>query len=119
MSSYDDLGTSPAANYGTEANFAANYQLTEAFVAAHKTPFLAQDRIWLGGYSLYQQDMSDYAALLKSQGVLFTARPSTCRSPLGQRLGAGRRGRAVPGQPEPATGTVVPPSPACASQAPG
>ena len=76
MSSYNDLGTSPAANYGTEANFATNYQLTQAFVAARKTPFLAQNRIWLGGYSLYQQDMSDYAALLKSQGVLFTAGPS-------------------------------------------
>ncbi len=76
MSSYNDLGTSPAANYGTEANFPTNYQLTPAFVAARKSPFLAQDRIWLGGYSLYQQDMSDYAALLKSQGVLFTAGPS-------------------------------------------
>ena len=54
MSSYDDL-YSPAANYGTEANFTANYQLTEAFVTAHKTPFQAQDRIWFRGYSLYEQ----------------------------------------------------------------
>ena len=76
MSSYNHYGSSPAANYGTEANFATNYQLTQAFVAARKTPFLTQNRIWLGGYSLYQQDMSDYAALLKSQGVLFTAGPS-------------------------------------------
>ena len=28
MSSYDELGTDPAANYGTDANFQANYRLT-------------------------------------------------------------------------------------------
>jgi hypothetical protein len=76
MSSYDQYGSSAATNYGTNANFAANYQLTSAFVSAHKAPFLNANRIWLGGYSLYQQDMSDYAALLTSQGVAFTAGPS-------------------------------------------
>ena len=76
MSSYNQLGSSPAANYGTEANFAANYQLTQAFVAGHRTPFLTQKRIWIGGYNLFGQGVSDYAALLTSQGILYTAGPS-------------------------------------------
>ena len=43
MSSYDQFGSSSANNYGTEANFAANYQLTQAFMVAHEAPFLTQD----------------------------------------------------------------------------
>ena len=57
MSSYDQFGSSPAANYGTEANFATNYQLTQDFVAAHKTPFLTQERMWIRGGSVFQQDV--------------------------------------------------------------
>jgi Putative esterase len=76
MSSYDQFGSGAAANYGTEANFAADYQLTPAFVAAHKAPFLTQRRIWIGGYSVFAQDLSDYAALLASQGILYTTGPS-------------------------------------------
>ena len=41
MSSYDELGADPAASYGTDANFQANYRLTPAFVNAHKGPFLS------------------------------------------------------------------------------
>jgi hypothetical protein len=76
MSSYDQYGWSPAENYGTEANFANNYQLTAAFLAAHAAPFEAQDRIWIGGYSYFQQDMSDYDALLTSEGMAHTTGPS-------------------------------------------
>jgi hypothetical protein len=76
MSPYNYFGSSPATGYGTEANFADNYQLSRAFVAAHRAPFLAQDRIWLGGYGLYPQEMSDYAALLNSEGIVFTAGPT-------------------------------------------
>ena len=75
MSSYDYYGSSPATAYGTEANFANNYQLSQAFVAAHRTPFMTKDRIWLGGYGLYPQDMADYESLLSSQGVVYTAGP--------------------------------------------
>jgi hypothetical protein len=59
-------------SYGTQANFQANYQLTQAFVQAHAAPFQAANRIWIGGYSLYQGDVSDYGALLTSAGVQHT-----------------------------------------------
>ena len=75
MSSYDYYGSSPATAYGTEANFADNYQLSQAFVATHRSPFLTQDRIWLGGYGLYPEEMLHYEALLTSEGVRFTAGP--------------------------------------------
>ena len=75
MSSYDYYGSSPATAYGTEANFANNYQLSQAFVAAHRTSFMTKDRIWLGGYGLYPGEMLHYEALLTSEGVHFTAGP--------------------------------------------
>jgi hypothetical protein len=55
--------------YGTDANFQANYRLTAAFLTAHKGPFTSNKRIWIGGYSIFQSDMSDYDALLSSQGI--------------------------------------------------
>jgi hypothetical protein len=69
MSSYDQFGDDSAGNYGTEANFQANYRLTEAFLYAHRAPFLTSDRIWIGGYGLFQTDDSDYDALLTSEGI--------------------------------------------------
>src|SRR5271165_6246329 len=60
MSSYDYYGPSSTANYGTDANFQANYRLTQAFVAAHKAPFQTNNRLWIGGYNLFQTDISDY-----------------------------------------------------------
>jgi len=68
-SSYDQFGHDSAANYGTDANFQANYRLTEAFLYAHRTPFLTSNRIWIGGYGLFQTDDSDYDALLTSEGI--------------------------------------------------
>ena len=76
MSSYDELGTDPAANYGTDANFQANYRLTAAFVSAHAAPFLTNNRIWIGGYFYYQTDVADYDALLTSEGIVHTDGPS-------------------------------------------
>ena len=69
MSSYDQFGADSAAGYGTDANFQANYRLTTAFVDAHKGPFLTNNRIWIGGYSLYQTDDTDYNNLLTSEGI--------------------------------------------------
>ena len=70
MSSYEEFGDDSAANYGTDANFQANYRLTEAFLYAHRAPFLTSNRIWIGGYGLFQADDSDYDALLTSEGII-------------------------------------------------
>ena len=69
MTNYDSLGADAAANYGTDANYQANYRLTQAFVDARKAPFQTSDRIWIGSYSMYGQDVSDYDALLTSEGI--------------------------------------------------
>ncbi len=76
MSAYDEYGSSSANNYGTDANFQANYRLTPAFLDAHKSPFLTNDRIWLGGYHAFKSDVSDYDALLTSEGIVHTMGPS-------------------------------------------
>lgn len=76
MSSYDEYGESSADNYGTNANFQVNYRLTNAFVQAHKAPFLTNNRIWIGGYNTFRTDVSDYAALLTAEGILHTMGPS-------------------------------------------
>jgi putative esterase len=73
MASYDRFGADSAAAYGTDANFQANYRLTASFVDAHKAPLLAHSRIWIGGFSLYQNDVLDYGTLLASEGVPYTA----------------------------------------------
>ena len=70
MATYDQFGSSSADNYGTDANFQANYRLTPAFVNAHRTPFLSKSRIWIGGDDLFPQDLADYDALLTSEGIL-------------------------------------------------
>jgi hypothetical protein len=69
MSTYNGLGSDSAANYGTDANYQANYRLTTAFVDARKGPFLTNNRIWIGSYSLYQTDVSDYDTILTSEGI--------------------------------------------------
>ena len=77
MSSYDELGADPAASYGTEANFQANYRLTPTFVNAHKEPFLRQNRVWIGGSRAFPTDMSDYAKLLTKEGIAYTRQKPT------------------------------------------
>ena len=66
--SYDQYGAS--SGYGTDANFQASYRLTQSFVDAHKAPFLTQNRIWIGGYDVFGTDVSDYDALLTSEGIV-------------------------------------------------
>ncbi len=77
MSAYGQFGSSSANNYGTDANFQANYRLTRSFVDAHKAPFLSQNRIWIGGYEVFQTDMADYDALLTSEGIAHTTETPT------------------------------------------
>ena len=70
MSAYDQYGS--AAGFGTDANFQANYRLTQSFVDARKAPFVSSNRIWIGGYWSFQADVSDYDALLTSEGIKHT-----------------------------------------------
>jgi hypothetical protein len=77
MNAYDEYGDNSAGSYGTDANFQANYRLTPAFLAAHAAPFQANNRIWIGGYQLFQQDVADYDALLTAQGIQHTTETPT------------------------------------------
>ena len=77
MATYDQFASSSASEYGTDANFQANYRLTPTFIDAHKTPFLTKDRIWIGGYQTFQTDMADYDSLLTSKAVLHTTETPT------------------------------------------
>ncbi len=76
-SSYDQFGGSSASSYGTDANFQANYRLSAAFLAAHKAPFTGSSRIWIGGYNAFQTDITDYDALLTSEGIAHTTETPT------------------------------------------
>ena len=76
MSSYGQFWGS-ANEYGTDANFQANYRLTPIFLEAHKLPFISNNRIWIGGYQAFQPDMSDYDALLNSEGIAHTTETPT------------------------------------------
>lgn len=73
MSAYNQFDPSSAIDYGTDANFQANYRLTTALIDAHKGPFLRRNRIWIGGYSIYGTDVSDYGALLASEGIAYSS----------------------------------------------
>ena len=69
MSSYDRFGADSAADYGTQANFKANYWLTKAFVQAHRASFRTANRIWIGGWGLYKTEDADFNALLTAAGI--------------------------------------------------
>ena len=71
MSSYNQIGGAQS-NYGTDANFQANYRLTASFLDAHKAPFVSDNRIWIGGYAVFRKDISNYSALLTSVGIAHT-----------------------------------------------
>jgi hypothetical protein len=77
MTSYGQYGSSSANQYGTDANFQANYRLTRSFLDAHKAPFLSKNRIWIGGYNAFQTDMTDYDGLLTSEGIAHTTETPT------------------------------------------
>jgi S-formylglutathione hydrolase FrmB len=76
ISRFNQFGLSSANSYGTEANFEANYQLTRAFVDAHKAPFLTKNRIWIGGADTFRTDLADYSSLLTSERIPHTVDPA-------------------------------------------
>jgi hypothetical protein len=63
--------------YGTQANFAANYQLNAAFLEAHRSPFQASNRIWIGSYSFFGGDLAAYDTLLTSLGIQHSTQSPT------------------------------------------
>jgi hypothetical protein len=76
--SYDALGTSEQTGYGTNANFMANYELSQSFVYSHAAPFMAQKRLWIGGYNLFETDVyNDYGPELTNAGVQYDAEAPT------------------------------------------
>jgi S-formylglutathione hydrolase FrmB len=83
MSSYDGadpygtVGGGEADNYGTDANFQANYRLSSSFLSGHATGFTSANRIWIGSYGVFQSDMADYDALLTQLGIKHTTETPT------------------------------------------
>jgi hypothetical protein len=76
--SYDALGSSEATAYGTNANFVANYELSQNFVNTWAAPFTQQKRLWIGGYYYFDWDVyNDYAPELNSANVLYDAESPT------------------------------------------
>ena len=75
---YDTLsGMTP--NYGTDANFQANYRMTNAFLDTYKSAFQSQKRFWIDGYNLYQADVSGIDTTFTSKGILHTYTGQTSR----------------------------------------
>jgi hypothetical protein len=77
MSSYSEFGADSEAGYGTDANFQSNYRLSTTFLNTYGAPFLAENRIWIGGYGLYQTDDSDYDTLLTAEGIAHSTETPT------------------------------------------
>jgi len=76
--SYDALGSSEATGYGTNANFMANYELSQSFVNTYAAPFTAHKRIWIGGYYYFDWDVyNTYAPQLTSAGVKYDEEAAT------------------------------------------
>ena len=72
MAAYDDFGSSPSRNYGTDANFQNNYRLTDTFIDTWKAPFTTAERVWISEGPAYQSQVANFSALLTSHGVSHT-----------------------------------------------
>lgn len=72
MVAYNTYGSSPANNYGTDANFQANYRITNTFLDTYKTPFLGVLRIWIQGYKFWQTEVDNFHAALTAKSILHT-----------------------------------------------
>jgi hypothetical protein len=67
---FGGAGGSSSLNYGTDANFQANYRQTDAFIDARKAPFQNRNKLWISGYSLYATDVSGLDSKFTSMGIL-------------------------------------------------
>ena len=70
MTTYSDFGAD--SNYGTQANFQQNYELSDSFINALKAPFTTQNRILISEGPAFQSQVADFDTLLTSQGVMHT-----------------------------------------------
>jgi Tryptophan-rich Synechocystis species C-terminal domain/Putative esterase len=71
MTSDDEYGG--GANYGTQANFQDNYQLTASFIDAHAAPFTTEDRILISEGPAFTTQVTDFGNLLASEGVMYSS----------------------------------------------
>lgn len=69
------VGGDPGSSYGTNENFQAAYQLSAANLAAWNTAaggsFTSTRRLWIGGWSAFQADVTAYESELASLGLRF------------------------------------------------
>lgn len=80
MTTYDGTdvdgttGGDPAGSYGTQDNFADNYELSSTNLArwANAQNFVTDNRIWIGGYYAFYDDVNDYDPVLTTAGILHT-----------------------------------------------
>jgi hypothetical protein len=72
MAAYDEFGSSPSQNYGTDTNFQNNYRLTNTFIDTWKAPFTTAERVWISEGPAYHTHVANFSALLTSQGVSHT-----------------------------------------------
>lgn len=58
--------------YGTQLNFANNYQLSSTNLTAWKPPFTSTNRLWIGTGNSYGGEVTDWDGLMTSLGILHT-----------------------------------------------
>lgn len=77
-------GVGNGINYGTDANFIANYELTTAHITAWTSgaDFTTNNRIWIGGYFAFQTDVATFDTTLTGLGILHTTETPTQRAHL-------------------------------------
>ena len=69
MSSYNQYGTCRGRLWDGNTVRRELSRLPQAFVDAHKAPFLSKNRVWIGSYGLLGTDVNDFNNLLNSEGM--------------------------------------------------
>jgi putative esterase len=69
-------------NFGSDANFETNYELSSAHITTWISGknFTTVNRLWIGSYGAFQDDMSDFDTLLTGLDVLHTTETPTERT---------------------------------------
>jgi hypothetical protein len=69
------VGGGSAAVYGTDANYEANYMVSNStWISTYKGPFTAAaPRIWFGGYADFQDDVAAIESLYTTDGISHVA----------------------------------------------